>query len=385
MKSDFRYCVIGLGGLGSAAAYWLSRQAGGDVLGLERFALGHGNGESHDHSRIIRLTYDTPAYVRYAQASYETWREIEAESGEELIVQCGDLDLWPPDTDLDESAYRTSMDACGVGYELWDAGETMRRFPQFRLPDDVHALFQRQGGLVAAMKATAAHQRLARQRGAVLLDNQPVRSITETGGEYVIETQDHTFRCEKLVIAAGPWTNRILSMLGTSLPLTVTIEQVTYYDSPDPAAFMPGRFPVWMWMIDANYYGFPTYGAAGPKASKDRFVPCDPDARSFEPDAGNAGVLDDFVGRYIPSMLGPHLHTKTCILTHTPDVDFVIDAAPGHPDCLVAVGAAHAYKFASVIGRTLSDLATTGQTRFDIAAFRFDREALRLGVPPFSV
>ena len=384
MKSDFGHVVIGLGGLGSAAAYWLARDRGADVLGLEQFELGHGNGESHDHSRIIRLTYDTVPYVRYAQASYATWREVEDESGEQLVIQCGDLDLWPPETSLNERAYHDALTACGVDFEILDAGATMRRFPQFRLPDSVHALFQPEGGLVAAMKATAAHQRLARARGAVLIDNQPVRSISRTGGEYLVQTRDQRFRCENIVIAAGPWSNRVLAMLGLSLPLSVTLEQVTYYDSPDLEAFSPDRFPVWMWMIEDNYYGFPVYGAQGAKAAKDRFVPCDPDTRSFDPDPENQRILDDFVRTYIPGAFGPYLYTKTCLLTHTPDVDFVIDAVPGHPGCFVAVGAAHAYKFASVIGKTLSELATDGSTRYDISAFRFDRDSLTHGTPAFG-
>src|SRR5437868_4632660 len=98
MKNSFTYMVIGLGGLGSAAAYWLSRTAGNEVLGIEQFELGHGRGESHDHSRIIRKTYHTVPYVRYAQDAYEAWRVLEQESDEQVVVKTGELDFWPPDT-----------------------------------------------------------------------------------------------------------------------------------------------------------------------------------------------------------------------------------------------------------------------------------------------
>lgn len=87
MRRDFEYIVLGLGGLGSAAAWWLSRRAGVDVLGLEQFELGHARGESQDHSRIIRLSYHTPGYVELAKRAYAAWAALAGEAGEELILQ----------------------------------------------------------------------------------------------------------------------------------------------------------------------------------------------------------------------------------------------------------------------------------------------------------
>src|ERR671918_1730680 len=98
MKSDFEYIVAGLGGLGSATAYWLSRRAGKEVLGLEQFALGHSHGESQDHSRIIRLSYHTPFYVRLAKQAYQAWTCLEEDCSQKLIVKTGGLDLWPPNS-----------------------------------------------------------------------------------------------------------------------------------------------------------------------------------------------------------------------------------------------------------------------------------------------
>ena len=96
MKQDYEYIVLGLGGIGSGAAYWLSRRAGREVLGLEQFEIGHVRGGSQDHSRIIRLSYHTPAYVRLAQQAYQAWATLEEDAGEKLIVKTGGLDLWPP-------------------------------------------------------------------------------------------------------------------------------------------------------------------------------------------------------------------------------------------------------------------------------------------------
>jgi sarcosine oxidase len=268
------------------------------------------------------------------------------------------------------------MAACGVPFETLDNKEVMRRYPQFDIPSDVHATYQAQGGIAAAAKGNAAHQRMAQAHGATLIENVPVLDIKPHGSGYELKTRDETFRCARLVIAAGPWTNHVLKHFGLSLPLKVNKEQVSYFASPHIEEFRPGRFPVWIWMIEDNYYGFPVYGAEGVKVSKDTFTRTDPDTRTFDIDPENEEDLRQFMTRHMPRALGPILYTKTCILTHTPDVDFVIDHVPGHPNCTIVVGAAHAYKFACVIGRILSELAISGQSRSDIEPFRFDRPAL---------
>lgn len=376
-KNSFTHIVIGLGGLGSAAAYWLSRQAGNEVLGLEQFELGHVRGESQDHSRIIRLTYHNEQYVRFAQASYRTWAEMEDDAGEQVVVKTGELNFWPEKTTLVEDDYNRSMAACGVSFERLDAIEMAKRFPQFRFSDDIHGIYQPDGGLVGAIKANEAHRRMARRNGATLLDNMPVTSIRQVNGGYRVVAGGREFEGEKIVIAAGPWTNEVLKHFGFQLPLRVTHEQVTYFNSPHLDEFRPDRFPVWIWMILDNFYGFPVYGAEGVKVAKDRFAPVDPDNRGFEPDARNEKEVSDFVANHIPRARGPVLYTKTCLLTHTPDVDFVLDKVPGHPDVVCAVGATHAFKFASIIGRTLGDLVLKGKTEHDISLFRFDRPALQ--------
>ena len=86
MNTDYPIIVIGCGGLGSAAAYWLARDAGSAVLGLEQFRLGHDRGASQDHSRIIRLAQHQDAYAALAPAAYDAWHEVEAASGVELII-----------------------------------------------------------------------------------------------------------------------------------------------------------------------------------------------------------------------------------------------------------------------------------------------------------
>ena len=150
--TDYRVAVLGLGGIGSAAAFWASRRLGGDVLGVEQFELGHIRGGSEDHSRIIRLSYHTPAYVELAKAAYEAWEQVEVESGEQLVLRTGGLDLAPAGASIGLDDYRMSMTAASVPFEELDAAEVMRRWPQWRLSEDVTALYQERSGIAMASR-----------------------------------------------------------------------------------------------------------------------------------------------------------------------------------------------------------------------------------------
>ena len=383
MARDFDIIVLGLGGIGSGAAYWLARRGKSSVLGLEQFELGHVRGESQDHSRIIRLSYHAPHYVRLAKRAYESWATRETESNTRVVLKTGGLDLGPRAGAIPLSGYADSMSACGVPFERLDAAEIMRRWPQFTLTDDIDGLFQADSGIAMAARANDAHRRMARANGAVLRDDAPVERIVDREGEIEVRAGGTTYRCGKLVIAAGPWTNRALANFGIHMPLEITKEQVTYFAAPDAASFAPEKFPVWIWMDDPSFYGFPVFGEAGPKVAQDAGGKAvNPDTRTFEPDAENFARVERFLQRYLPSALGPVISTKTCLYTLTPDRDFVIDLVPGHPNISFAIGAGHAFKFASVIGRILGELVCDGGTRSEISEFSAGRAILAMADPP---
>jgi sarcosine oxidase len=372
--------VLGCGGLGSAALYWLAR-AGADALGIEQFPHGHELGASHDHSRIIRLSYDAPEYARLAPAAYACWSEIEQESGVQLVFRTGGLDLGPvePGVPSEVEGLARTMRSLGISFEEWTPAETMRHFPPFRLPENVRVLYQAETGLVDARRATQVHALLARARGATLQTGTRVNAIHPRADGIEVVTDRETHTCSRLVVTAGAWLGPLLRGLGHPLEVTVTREQVTYFCTPHLRDFAIGRFPVWLWYgnRDHCFYGFPVYGEAAVKVAEDvGGQPTTPEARGFEKDLRSDRSLRNFLGRFLPSALGPELYTRTCLYDMVRDRNFILDALPGRPDILVAHGAAHSFKFASLIGRILADLALDGHTAFDIGAFRFDRPAL---------
>jgi sarcosine oxidase len=380
-RREFDIAIVGLGGIGSGAAYWAAKRAGSGVLGLERFELGHERGASQDHSRIIRLSYHTSSYVRFAQDAYAAWADVEEASGERLIVGTGGIDLYPPDAMGWAPEYERSLDEVGVPYEWMDAGEAMRRWPQWQLADDVRVMFQEASGIAAAARANEAHRRLAVELGATLVPNARVTSVRDVGGEFELAAGGTTYRAERLVVTADAWTNEILAPLWRPINLTVTQEQVHYYASRDLDAFDPERFPIWIWMGDPSFYGFPAFGEAGAKIGRDvggREVTGD--TRSFEPDPEYAATLDSFVQEHLPGGFGPYLRQRTCLYTMTPDRDFVLDLVPGHDRAAVGQGAAHAFKFASVFGKSLVQLVFDGKAESDVSAWSIDRDVLTMEI-----
>ena len=379
MRRTYEVIVIGCGGIGSAATYWLAQRAGADVLAIEQFHLGHARGSSEDHSRIIRLSYHDPHYIAFARSAYDLWAQLEAAAGLPILVETGglDLEIIGATGPKDLSHCAATMAAHDIPYEELSAREIMDRWPQFGLPDDARGLYQADSGIVDARKANAVHVALARLHGATIREHLPVRAIRPRGGSVEVVTDEGVFTAGHLIIAAGAWTSNLLGSIGIHWPLTVTQEQITYFTTPHLREFAPDRFPIWIWRAPEEFYGFPIYGEVATKAGQD--VGGDEvtaETRTFEPNPRTHARLVHFLETHIPRFLGPELYTKTCLYTMPPDRHFVIDAAPGYPQISVVVDAGHAFKFATLIGRILSQLALDGCTEYPIAPFRADRPAL---------
>ncbi len=389
MTRDYDVIVVGLGALGSGAAYWLAKR-GARVLGLEQFEFGHDRGSSHDWSRIIRKSYFTPAYVQLAKEAYAAWDSLEKDAGEQVVFKTGGLDIGPRDGAIPLSSYADSMRACDVYFEELDAAEIRRRWPVWQIGDDVHGLFQPDSGIVAAERATAALRRTATALGATLRDNMHVTAIRAVNDEIDVEAGGERFRAGKLVLAAASWTPAMLAHLGLQIPFEVTKEQVMYFASRDLADFAFGSFPIWIWMDDPSFYGFPVFGEDGAvKVTQDcGGKPVDPSTRTFEEDPDITARVTGFLHRHLPAALGPVVRLKTCLYALTPDRDFILDTLPEHPNVSIAVGGGHGFKFASVIGKLLSDLVLRSGALersgapLDLSAFKFDRPILQMADPP---
>jgi sarcosine oxidase len=378
-----RVAVVGLGGLGSAAAYWLARR-GAVVTGFEQFELGHVRGASHDRSRIIRRTYHTRGYVELTGGAYDAWAAVEREIGQDVVTRTGGIDVFPPHAAIDHHAYTASLAAAGVPFDWIDSDEIRHRWPALAGPaiDGAAAIFQAETGIVPADRATEILQRLARARGARLVPQTPVTAIRPVGRAVDVVTARATERFDAVVLACDAWVNGLLGPIGHDIPLVVLREQVSYFPAADLAPFQPGRFPVWIWMDDPCFYGFPVYGdTTAVKAAEDcGGFEVDPDTRTFEADPDAEARVAGFVRRLVGDTFVGAPRSTTCLYTLTADRDFVLDRLPDHPQVLVALGAAHGFKFASWFGRALAELTVDGGTPDDISPFSITRPGLRTPV-----
>lgn len=349
--------IVGLGSMGSATA-WAATRQGMSVIGFEQFELGHERGASHDTSRILRHSYHTPHYVGLTFHAYDAWERLEADSGVTLVTRTGGIDFFPPNAAIDMSTYTSSMDAHAIPYEILDVAEVQARWPVFTPPAGTISLYQERSSIVPAALGTATMQRLARERGAQLHDRTRVEAILPGADSVTIVTSAGTYTADRVVVTADAWTAALIRPLGWEIPLTVTEEQITYVDLDNPAAY--SDIPLWIWMDDPSFYGFPCYGEPTMKAAEDCGGPAvTGDNRSGEIDSAMRDRLMGFLRANFAG-IGEPVRSKRCLYTLTADRDFVLSPVPGHERVIVGLGAAHGFKFAPAFGEMLTALVLGG-------------------------
>ena len=370
----FDAIVVGVGGMGSAALYHLARR-GQRVLGLERFAIPHGLGSSHGVTRIIRLAYyEHPAYVPLLRRAYALWRELEAVAGEQLLHSTGSIDAGPPGSPVFEGS-RRSCEEHGLPHEVLTSAALSRRFPGYRLPAETLAVLQPEGGFLLPERCIVAHVAAARVHGAEVHVEEPVAGWEPTAGGVHVRTGRGLYTAGRLIITAGAWAGALVDGLAG---LAVPERQVLAWLHPRrPDLFAPARFPVFNLLVDeGRYYGFPVFGVPGFKFGRYHHLgeQGDPDALDRTPHARDEAVLRAFAQRYFPDGAGPTAALKTCLFTNSPDEHFILDTHPAYPQVSFLAGCSgHGYKFCSVVGEILADLALHGATRHDIGLFRLAR------------
>jgi sarcosine oxidase len=371
MADSYDVIIIGLGGMGSAAAYHLARR-GQRVLGLEKFTPAHDKGSSHGGSRIIRQSYfEDPAYVPLLLRAYELWEGLAQDSGQEVYRITGGLFLGPPDCLTVAGSLRASQE-WSLPHEVLDAGQIRSRFPNFTPePGDV-GLYEAKAGFTRPEMTVAAHLDLAARVGATLRFGEEVQGWSETATGVTVTTAAGTYTAGQLVICPGAWAPQLLAELG--IPITVE-RQVLYWLDPVGGTAPFEDQPIF---INENANGMQIYGFPaidGPDGGvKVAFFrkgqECTPETidRVVHPEEITA--MRDRVTELLPALTGECVHSATCMYSNTSDEHFVITRHPNYANVTVACGfSGHGFKFVPVVGEIVADLATTGTTAHPIALF----------------
>lgn len=383
MATDCDVIVVGLGGMGSAAAWQLSRR-GLRVLGIEQFGPAHTFGSSHGGTRIVRKAYfESPAYVPLLIRTYQLWDELSAEFGEQLFVRCGALMMGDRQSPVVAGAL-ASAQRWGLPYELWDAAEVRRRFPQFQLPAEQWALYEADAGYARPEASVLANLELAIDAGAELWFDTVVESV-ELGPDGVhLTAAGEEIRAPRVVLATGAWADRLAGL--DRYPLATTRQTVHWFGTERPADFAADRCPVYMWDapggLDRQLYGFPRLPTeAGVKAAVYRasVVPINPDKLDRTITEADLRPVRELLAQLLPDLSDEPVDSSVCMYPGAVGDDFVLGIHPGSSGRVVlAVGfSGHGFKFVPVVGEIVADLVTEGASRLDVGFLSPDRFARR--------
>ncbi|PYE13274.1 monomeric sarcosine oxidase [Williamsia limnetica] len=376
-NTTYDVIVLGLGGMGSAAAYHLASR-GARVLGLERFTPAHDQGSSHGGSRIIRQSYfEDPAYVPLLLRSYELWEKLKQDSEIDVYSITGGLFMGPEES-MTFSGSRRASEQWGLAHEVLTDREVHRRFPAFDPAPGHMAVYERMAGFARPESTVQAHIGLAQQAGAELHFGEPVTLWSDTGDGVLVTTEAGTYRAAQLVVCPGAWAPKLLADIG--IPIRIE-RQVMYWIAPVAESAPMDGGPIYIHETDGfeQIYGFPPIDGPGGGAKVAFFrkgEDCTPETIDRTVHRHEIEAMVERVGRLLPGLTGSVLDTATCMYSTTPDENFVIARHPGHRNVTVACGfSGHGFKFVPVVGEILADLAIDGVTDHPIDLFDPNRLA----------
>ena len=385
MSNRYDVIVLGVGTMGSATCHHLAKR-GVRVLGLERFDIPHERGAMHGFSRVIRQAYfEHPDYVGLLLRAYQLWNELERESGRKVLHITGGLYMGAPDGEVIAGSLASARQH-GLPHEVLDHAAVSSRYPQFQLPPQFIGFFETRAGFLAPELAVAAHAERALRLGAEMRGREAVVDWRADHSGVTVRTDKGTYHADQLLICGGAWSGRIIQELG--VPLTVTRQVAGWVWPRNPEPFTLGTLPIWN--LDPNprgqyqgtYYGFPMMpdNPGFKLALHYPLTPTDPDNVNRDVLPGDEETFRKALRDYIPDADGPLLALRTCLYTNTPDGHFILDAHPNprlsHGRVHIACGfSGHGFKFATVVGEIMADLATRGQTDLSIDFLRLKRFA----------
>jgi sarcosine oxidase len=377
VTEKFDVIVIGLGAVGSATAFQLAKR-GAKVLGIDRFAPPHKHGSSHGETRITRLACgEGPVYTQFARRSHEIWRELERETGKQLLLQNGLLVIsgkgQRASAHGNPSFLQASIDAAvenGVAHEVLFDAAIRQRFPAFKIANGDSAYYEPESGILFPEHGVDVQLKAAARHGARLQTNEVVERFEARKDGVEVVTNKATYIGDKIVVSVGPWLPDLLPK-SLSRKFTIRRQVLLWFalkDGEPTDRYKPDAFPVFYWQLPRKQalYGFPWIGTDEPaiKVATEQYdatTTAQTIDRNVTPEE-IAAVYNEYVADFMPGVSPRCIKSATCMYTCTEDTHFVIDTLPGEPRVLVASPCSgHGFKHSPAIGEGIAELLTQGK------------------------
>jgi len=369
--------VVGLGGMGSAILAHCARR-GASVVGVEQFERGHELGSSSGKSRMIRKAYfEDPAYVPLLLRAYELWRELERETGTELLRLTGLLMVGQEQAEIIAGARRAAREH-GLPLQSLTPSEIRTRYPTLKVRDEEVGVFEPDGGVLAPERAVDAQLRLAVAAGAQIHFGVAMESWTADPGGFTVHLANGaSLTSSAMVLSLGSWFKEALGCLGVPIRVQRNV-QAWFQPSTDAYAFP--HFPPFLLDregLPAPLYGFPDFGDGVKAAFHCHGELSEPD--QFDREINLERDIEPIVRAmdpWMPDAAVGFRAAKPCPYSLTPDGHFVVDRHPAHPRLILCGGfSGHGFKFAPVMGEIGADLALEGRSRHDVGFLSLRRFA----------
>jgi sarcosine oxidase len=358
--------VVGTGGVGSAALYHLAGQ-GVRALGIDRFPPGHDRGSSHGDTRIIRLAYfEHPNYVPLLRRAYHLWGELAERCGQQLYHETGLLQIGHPTGEVVPGVLRSAREHALAVDEL-TASEVEQRFPGFRVPNAMAAVFERCAGYLQVEACVLAYAQEAAKLGAEICSGETVLSWRVEGTGVRVTTDRDQYVAARLIITPGAWASDLLGDL--RIRFTVRRKSLFWYEA-SPVYSAARECPIFLYETPIGvFYGYPRIDHFGLKVAEHSGGQevIDPLAVNREIDPQDRQRVEDFLHEYLPEVSDTLQKHVVCLYTMSPDGHFIVDRHPDHPQVAFVAGlSGHGFKFACVLGEILAQLTLDGQTHAPI-------------------
>ena len=369
LSETFDVIVVGTGGFGSSCLYHLAKR-GLRVLGLDRFPVAHDRGSSHGDTRIIRQAYfEHPDYVPLLLRSYELWRELEAESGRDLMRLCGLIVAGSPDGDAVPGA-KLAAQLHGLDIQSLDADSASERFPAFRVPSGFEAVFEPAAGFLFVEDCVRTHVELAERHGAAIQTGEAVVDWSSNGNRVHVVTKSQTYEAASLVLTPGAWAGHIPHLADCLPPIEVRRKPLLWHPVSKPHFHVDNGMPGFFFeMPDGEFYGFPSLDGETLKLAQHNGgeVVSDPLTVDRSLRASDVEPIAGFLRTVMPEANPEPARHAVCLYSMSPDSHFLIDCHPQFANVVFGAGfSGHGFKFTSAIGEAIADLVETGSTDLPI-------------------